>query len=210
MLTEAQKNFLRNKGVNEALGNLLANVRDRRWEREHSAEVLRRYRNYERTKKQYNASLKKRLNMNTNVRNQIFRLRQNPAHERILFRGQRNVNPATLRNRIQTLPKNVPKTVNMKEFVRRLNAYEAMKPNYKRNMNAYSEAMLQFIHVMNPPYGFNTSRFSPEQVALYANRLVRNLKYEKGKVIGRIVGNRVANPYTGIGRRMAMRRFPGN
>lgn len=201
MLTGAQKNFLRNKGVNEALGNLLANVRERRWEREHSAEVLRRYRNYERTKKQYNASLKKRLNMNTNVRNQIFRLRQNPAHERILFRGQRNVNPATLRNRIQNLPRNVPKTVNMKEFVRRLNAYEAMKPNYKRNVNAYSEAMLQFIRVMNPP-GLNTSRFSPEQLALYANRLVRNLKYEKGKVIGRIVGNRATNPHTVVGRRV--------
>jgi hypothetical protein len=209
MLTAAQKNFLRNKGVNEALGNLLGNVRQRRANREHSAEVLTRYRNYHRTKNEFKALSKKSLNLNMNVRNQIMRLRQIPAHERVLFRGQANVNRATLRNRIQTLPRNVPKTVNMKEFVRRLNAYEAVRPNLARSRTAYSDALLHFIRVMSP-FGFNTRGFTPQQLAIYANHLSRNLKYQKGKVIGRIIGNRATNPHTAVGRRMMMKMFPGN
>ena len=209
MLTAAQKNFLRNKGVNEALGNLLANVRERRQNREHSAEVLRRYRNYQRTKNEYNALHKKAINMGLNVRHQVMRLRRIPTHEAILFRGQGlNVNHSTLRNRIQALPRNVPKTVNMKEFVRRLNAFEAVKPNIRKSTEAYKDAVLNFIRVM-APFGFNTSRFNADQLTKYANFLAKNLKYEKGKVIGRITGNRATNPNTAIGRRTIMKKYPG-
>jgi hypothetical protein len=210
MLTAAQKNFLRNKGVNYALAELLGNVRQRRYERESSAEVLRRYRNYERTKNEFNVLSKKALNLNMNVRHQIMRLQRVPAHERILFRGQgNNVSRATLRNRIQTLPRNVPKNVNMKEFVRRLNAYEALRPNLNKKRNAYSEAVVHFIRVM-APFGFNTGRFTAGQLTKYANYLSRNLKYQKGKVIGRIVGNRATNPNTAVGRRTIMKMYPGN
>lgn len=209
MLTAAQKNFLRNKGVNEALGNLLANVRERRQNREHSANALKRYRNYHRTKNEFNAVSKKALNLDMNVRNQIMRLQRIPAHQATLFRGPGNLSRATLRNRIQTLPRNVPKTVNMKEFVRRLNAYEAIRPNLTRSRNAYSQAVMQFIRVMTP-FGVNTSGFTPEQLTVYANYLSRNLKYKKGKVIGRIVGNRATNPRTAIGRRTIMKMYPGN
>jgi hypothetical protein len=207
MLTAAQKNFLRNKGVNEALGNLLANVRERRANREHAGKVLTRYRNYHRTKNEFNALSKKALNLDMNVRNQIMRLRR--LHQTTLFRGQANVNRATLRNRIQTLPRNVPKTVNMKEFVRRLNAYEAIRPNLARSRTAYSNALMHFIRVMSP-FGVNTTGFTPEQLTVYANYLSRNLRYQKGKVIGRIVGNRATNPHTVVGHRTIMKLFPGN
>jgi hypothetical protein len=210
MLTAAQKNFLRNKGVNYALAELLGNVRQRRYERESSAEVLRRYRNYQRTKNEYNAVIKKAINMGLNVKHQVMRLQRIPAHEAILFRGQGlNVNHSTLRNRIQALPRNVPKTVNMKEFVRRLNAYEAVKPNIRKSTEAYKDAVLNFIRVM-APFGFNTSRFNTDQLTKYANFLAKNLKYQKGKVIGRIIGNRATNPHTAVGRRTIMKMFLGN
>lgn len=214
MLTTAQKNFLRNKGVNDALAVLLGNVRERRANREHSANVLKRYRNYQRTKNEYNALYKKFINLGANVDHQIMKLRNirsipNPKHRAFLFRGQDKVNYSTLRNRIQTLPKNVPKTVNMKEFIRRLNAYEAVRPNFRKSTREHADAMMNFIRVMSP-FGFNTSRFSTEQLTKYANFLAKNLKYEKGKVIGRIVGNRATNPHTAIGRRIIMKQYPGN
>jgi hypothetical protein len=208
MLTAAQKNFLRNKGVNYALADLLGNVRQRRYERESSAKVLRHYRNYQRTKNEYNAVIKKAVNMGLNVKHQVMRLKRIPAHQAILFHGAGNVNNSTLRNRIQALPRNVPKTVNMKEFVRRLNAFEAVKPNIRRSTEAYKDAVVNFIRVM-APFGFNTSRFNANQLTKYANFLAKNLKYEKGKVIGRIVGNRATSPRTAIGRRMIMKMYPG-
>ena len=209
MLTAAQKNFLRNKGVNYALAELLGNVRQRRYERESSAKVLKSYRNYQRTKNEYNAVIKKSINMGLNVRHQVMRLKRIPAHQATLFHGAGNVNHSTLRNRIQALPRNVPKTVNMKEFVRRLNAYEAVKPNIRKSTEAYKNAVLNFIRVM-APFGFNTSRFNADQLTKYANFLAKNLKYEKGKVIGRIVGNRATSPRTAIGRRTIMKMYPGN
>ena len=209
MLTAAQKNFLRNKGVNYALAELLGNVRQRRYDRESSAEVLRRYRNYQRTKNEYNALHKKAINLLMNVRHQVMTLRKIPRHQAILFHGAGNVNNSTLRNRIQALPRNVPKTVNMKEFVRRLNAYKAVIPNTRKSKEAYTEAVRQFIRVM-APFGFNTSRFNAKKLNTYANFLAKNLKYEKGKVIGRITGNRATNPNTAIGRRTIMKKYPGN
>ena len=210
MLTAAQVNFLRNKGVNEAFGNLLANVRERRQNREHSAAVLTRYRNYQRTKNELNALGKKFLNLGTNVRLQLLRLRHIPAHRATLFHGPPgNVNPVTVRNRIRALPRNVPKTVNMKEFVRLLNAHEAVRANFDRSMNAHHRAMLQFIRVM-APLGFNDRRLNANQLKAYAIVLSKNLKYNKGKVIGRIIGNRATNPHTAFGRRMIMKKYPGN
>jgi hypothetical protein len=210
MLTAAQVNFLRNKGVNEAFGNLLANVRERRQNRERSAAVLTRYRNYQRTKNEFNALRKKFVNLGTNVGIQLMRLRRIPAHRATLFTGG-NLNPAqaTLRNRIRALPRNVPKTVNMKEFVRLFNAHEAMRGNLVRSMNTHRTAMLQFIRVMHP-FDFNPARFSANQLNTYAVVLSKNLKYNKGKVIGRIVGNRATNPHTAFGRRMIMKKYPGN
>jgi hypothetical protein len=210
MLTAAQVNFLRNKGVNEAFGNLLANVRERRENREHSAAVLTRYRNYQRTKNELNALSKKALNLDTNVRLQLLRLRRIPAHHATLFPGGNvNLAPATLRNRIRALPRNVPKTVNMKEFVRRLNAHEAVRANLARSRTAYHTAMLQFIRIMHP-FGFNFRLYTANQLTAYAVALNKNLKYNKGKVIGRIVGNRATNPHTAFGRRMIMKKYPGN
>jgi len=210
MLTAAQVNFLRNKGVNEAFGNLLANVRERRNNRERSAAVLTRYRNYQRTKNEFNALSKKALNLDTNVRLQLLRLRRIPAHHATLFTGGNvNLSPATLRNRIRALPRNVPKTVNMKEFVRRLNAHEAVRANLARSRTAHHRAMLQFIRIMHP-FGFNFRLYTANQLTAYAVALNKNLKYNKGKVIGRIIGNRATNPHTAFGRRMIMKRYPGN
>lgn len=210
MLTGAQKNFLRKTGVNQTMANLLGNVRFRRENRKHAAEVLTHYRNYQRTKNTYNTLSKKELNLNTNLKNQNSRLyRSLSAHRANLFRGAGNLTRATIRNRIQTLPRNVPKTINMKEFVRRLNAYEALRPTVNSSRAAYLTAMRKFIRIYGP-LDQNISGLTLEQLDEYAKLLSRELKYNKGRVIGKVVGNRATNPHTVVGHRMIMKGYPGN
>lgn len=210
MLTGAQKNFLRKTGVNQTMANLLGNVRLRQENRKHAAEVLTHYRNYQRTKNAYNTLSKKELNLNTNLTNQNTRLYQSlSAHRANLFRGAGNLTRGTIRNRIQTLPRNVPKTINMKEFVRRLNAYEALRPTVNSSRAAYLTAMRKFIRIYGP-LDQNISGLSLNQLDEYAKLLSRELKYKKGRVIGKVVGNRATNPHTVVGRRMIMKGYPGN
>jgi hypothetical protein len=210
MLTKDQKNFLNKTGVNQTLSNLLYNVRERRSIREHSAQVLTNYRNYQRTKNAYNALHKKELNLRMNLIIHERRLRDMHRYRESLFHGRPdNVSQAMLRNRIQNLPRNVPKTVNMKEFVRRLNAYEAVKPTALNSGKAHLAATVKFITSMSP-YGFNNRVYNLKKLNTMAELLSRKLKYNKGRVIGTIVGNRATNPHTVVGRRMIMKGYPGN
>ena len=180
-----------------------ARLNANRARREASARQVTLFHNYQRAKNAYNALVKRENNLNRNISNQFWRLHHNPAYA-VLFPGVVTTR-ATLRNRVRT---HVPKTVNTREFARLYNAHMALFPNLHRTSAAARQAAIRYIRAHRANY--NNTNFNNNQVFSEANRLGRKLKYNKGKIIGRIIGNRVTNPYTGIGRRMIMKRFPVN
>lgn len=205
MLTESQTRFLRNKGVNVTLKELLESVRQRRTRRERFSELIAKRRNFLTAQKRFKNLSNKDDKLETLISNQYRRLARN--HQPLV---QNVIGWAGVRNRIKNLPKTVPRNVDMREFVRLLNNRNALMQDFTEAEKNYRTAAIKFIQLARPNNRLNNARLSLIQLTTYANSIIRNLDYEKGKTVGRIIGNRTTNPGTVIGRRTIEKMFRRN
>lgn len=205
MLTESQTRFLRNKGVNVTLKELLESVRQRRTRRERFSELITKRRNFLTAQKRFKNLSNKDDKLETLISNQYRRLARN--HQPLV---QNVIGWSRVRNRIRNLPKTVPRNVDMREFVRLLNNRNALIPDLTEAEKDYRTAAIKFIQLARPNNRLNNTRLSLTQLTTYANSIIRNLDYEKGKTVGKIIGTRATNPGTVIGRRTIEKMFTRN
>lgn len=214
-LTPTQLAFLHQKGVAKTLKNSLNRVRAKRSGPTNANRQAAAIRNYTRSIAPFNKSYAKYENHVEQLSNTAQRLFHNhPNFPNLNIEAHNDI-----RNAILELPtrnangKPIARTNNMKMYLKLHANLPRMRENYNRDERVHKNAARALIR-LSPSHAeelnFLVERFGNRvsDLGLLARQVLRNFKLSHGRRIRNIVKNRMADPHTGIGRKLALARMP--